>query len=185
MTRPAGGAPGPEGAVRRARESDAEAIARIYNQGIEDRVATFETEQRSVEEVRGWFEGSHPIAVAEEAGAVVAFAASSPFRSRACYAGVAELSVYVERERRGRGSGRRATGLLLRECEAAGFWKMIAGVFAGNEASLRLMRATGFREIGVYQKHARLDGAWRDVALFERLLGAAARDAGEYTPAMP
>ncbi|GAC1598960.1 MAG: hypothetical protein NVS4B10_09850 [Myxococcales bacterium] len=58
MTRPAGGAPGPEGAVRRARESDAEAIARIYNQGIEDRVATFETEQRSVEEIRGWFQGA-------------------------------------------------------------------------------------------------------------------------------
>jgi phosphinothricin acetyltransferase len=160
--------------VRRARESDAEAIARIYNQGIEDRIATFETVPRTAEDVRAWFAASHPIVVAEEDGAVVAFASASPFRARACYAGVAELSVYVGRSHRGRGAGRRATELLLRECEGAGYWKIIAGVFTDNAPSLRLMSATGFREVGVYKHHAKLDGVWRDVALFERLLGEAA-----------
>jgi L-amino acid N-acyltransferase YncA len=160
--------------VRPARESDAEAIARIYNQGIEDRIATFETVLRSAEDIRAWFAASHPVVVAEEAGEVIAFASASPFRARACYAGIAELSVYVGRSHRGRGAGRRATELLLRECEGAGFWKIVAGVFSDNAPSLRLMSAAGFRQVGVYKNHAKLDGVWRDVALFERLLGEAA-----------
>lgn len=171
--------------ARPGRVEDAAAIARIYSEGIEERTATFETQPRTEADVRPWFAGSHPVAVAEEAGRVVAFAAASPFRARACYAGVAELSIYVARDFRGRGAGRAALDQLVRSAEEEGFWKLLGGVLSGNAASLRLLRAAGFREVGVYRKHARLDGAWRDVVLLERLLGEAARAAADDEAARP
>jgi phosphinothricin acetyltransferase len=158
--------------TRAAALGDAAAIARIYNEGIEDRISTFETRPRTAQEIESWF-GGHPILVVEEAGAPVGFAALSQFRARACYAGVAELSIYVARTHRGRGAGAVALRALVAEAEAAALWKIIAGVFTGNEPSLRLLGAAGFREIGVYRKHAKLDGAWKDVVLLELLLGEA------------
>src|SRR5262249_10169882 len=158
--------------TRPAEPGNAAAIARIYNEGIEDRVATFETCPRSPEDVAGWFDGAHPVVLVEEDGRAVAFASTSAYSARACYRGVAEFSVYVAREARGRGAGRLALGGLLAAAERAGFWKLVSRVFPENAASRRLLRAWGFREVGVYQKHARLDGAWRDVVIVERLLEA-------------
>lgn len=157
--------------ARVARPSDAPAIARIYNQGIEDRLATFETRLRSAGDVRAWFDGVHPLVVVEDGGAVIAFAATSSYRPRECYAGVAEFSVYVAREARGRGAGRVAMEALVREAERSGFWKLVSRVFKENTPSLRLLASVGFREVGTYEKHARLDGVWRDVIIVERLLG--------------
>ena len=88
--------------ARVATPHDAAAIARIYNQGIEDRMATFETRLRSDQDVRSWFDGVHPVVVVEDDGEMVAFAATFQYRPRECYAGVAECSVYVARDRRGR-----------------------------------------------------------------------------------
>ena len=147
-------------------------MAAIYNQGIEDRVATFETLPRSAEDVRAWFDGTHPIVVVEHEGRIVAFASTSTYRPRECYAGIAEFSVYVDREARGRGAGRVAMEASLREAERAGMWKLVSRVFRENAASLQLLRAVGFREVGTYEKHARLDGAWRDVVIVERLIPA-------------
>lgn len=161
--------------TRPATSGDAEAIARIYNEGIEDRVATFETRPRSVEDVRGWFDGVHPIVVAEEDGRVLAFASTSAYRPRDCYAGIAEFSVYVAREARGRGAGRVAMEALIAEAERAGFWKLVSRVFPQNTASLRLLRSLGFREVGRYEKHGKLDGVWLDVVIVERLLQANVR----------
>jgi len=158
--------------VRQATVRDAEAIARIYNDGIEDRVATFETRPRSAQDVEAWFDGAHPIVVVEDAGRVFAFASMSTYRPRECYAGIAEFSVYVAREARGRGAGRTAMEALIGEAERAGFWKLVSRVFPENVASLALLRSIGFREIGTYEKHARLDGVWRDVVIVERLLAA-------------
>jgi len=158
--------------ARIATHEDGEAIAVIYNQGIEDRVATFETRARSHEDVRTWFDGAHPIVAVEHEGRIVAFASTSPYRARECYAGIAEFSVYVAREARGRGAGRVAMEALLREAERAGLWKLVSRVFPENAASLRLLRSVGFREVGTYQKHARLDGQWRDVVIVERLIPA-------------
>lgn len=87
---------------RPAVPEDAAAIARIYNGGIEGRVATFETRPRTAEEILSWFGGRHPVVVVEEGGEVLAFAATSEYRSRGCYAGVAEFSVYADRGARGR-----------------------------------------------------------------------------------
>ena len=156
--------------ARPAAPEDAAAIAHIYNYGIEERVATFETRARTAKEIRTWLGGRHPVVVVVEGGDVVAFATTSEYRPRECYAGVAEFSVYVESAARGRGAGRVAMEALIRAAERAGFWKLVSRVFVENEPSRSLLRSVGFREVGVYERHARLDGAWRDVVIVERLI---------------
>jgi L-amino acid N-acyltransferase YncA len=158
--------------ARPAIPEDAAAIAAIYNQGIADRVATFETRPRSATDIQTWFDGTHPLVVVEDNGEVIAFAATSLYRPRECYAGIAEFSVYTARTARGRGAGRLAMQTLLAASEAAGFWKLVSRVLVENTASRALLRAVGFREVGVYEKHAQLDGIWRDVVIVERLLPA-------------
>ncbi len=158
--------------ARMATSEDAPAIASIYNQGIEDRVATFETRLRSPEEIYAWFDGVHAIVVVEEGREVVAFAATFMYRPRECYAGVADFSVYTARESRGRGAGRLAMEALLLAAERAGFWKLTSRVFVHNVPSRTLLRSLGFREVGVYEKHAQLDSVWHDVVIVERLIPA-------------
>lgn len=157
--------------LRLATPHDAAAITTIYNQGIEDRIATFETRLRTPQEIEQWFDGVHPIVALEsDGGQVIAFASTSVYRPRSCYAGIAEFSVYVERAWRGRGAGRQALERLLQEAEQAGFWKLVSRVFVENAASRALLRSQGFREVGVHEKHAQLDGVWRDVVIVERIL---------------
>lgn len=156
--------------TRPAMPDDAPAIARIYNEGIEDRIATFETRLRNADDVRAWFDGRHPVVVAVDGAAVLGFAATSAYRPRPCYDGVAEFSVYVARDARGRGVGRAALQALIRAAGHAGFWKLVSRVFVENAASRALLRSVGFREVGIYERHARLDGLWRDVVIVERLL---------------
>lgn len=156
--------------TRSAEPSDAAAIARIYNEGIEDRLATFETEPRGEDAVLRWLAEGHPLVVAEEDGEVVAWAAAHPYRPRAAYAGVGDFSIYVGRERRGRGLGRSTLAALVAECERRGYWKLVSRIFPENDASLALCRSLGFREVGVYRRHGRLDGEWRDCAIVELLL---------------
>jgi phosphinothricin acetyltransferase len=158
--------------ARRATPADAPAIAEIYNQGIVDRVATFETSPRTAEDILPWFDGTHPIVVVEDDQAIVAFASTSTYRPRACYAGIAEFSVYVARAQRGRGAGRLAMQALIAASEQAGLWKLVSRVFVENAPSRSLLDALGFREVGIYEKHGRLDGAWRDVVIVERLIEA-------------
>jgi L-amino acid N-acyltransferase YncA len=160
--------------IRPARPEDAAAIARIYNEGIEDRVATFETEPREPQEIAAWLEEDLALVVAEVDGEVVAWAAAHTYRDREAYAGVGEFSIYVSRDARGLGLGRATLQGLIDECEQRGLWKLLSRVFPENEASLALCRSAGFREVGVYRRHAKLDGEWRDVVIVERLLGEAA-----------
>ena len=157
-------------AARAATPADAERIAQIYNEGIEDRVGTFETRPRTTDDIRAWFDGRHPIIVVEDGGAIVAFASTSSYRARECYAGIAEFSVYVTRSGRGRGAGTIAMRALIDASRSAGIWKLVSRIFIENAASRRLMASMGFREVGIYEKHARLDGQWRDVVIVERLI---------------
>lgn len=155
---------------RTATLNDIPALTRIYNQGIEDRIATFETRPRTEADVQGWFDGVHPIVVVEVDGQVQAFASTSSYRARECYAGIAEFSVYVAREARGQKLGEIAMKGLIEESEKAGFWKLLSRVFPENHASLKMLSRVGFREVGTYEKHGKLENQWRDVVIVERLL---------------
>jgi phosphinothricin acetyltransferase len=159
---------------RLATVEDAAAIAHIYNAGIADRIATFETRSRSADEVEAWFDGRHPVVVVEDDGRIVAFASTSTYRPRDCYSGIAEFSVYTARDGRRRGYGRAALERLFAEAARAGFWKLVSRVFVENTASRRLLAGAGFREVGIYERHGQLDGRWRDVVIVEKLLGPAA-----------
>jgi phosphinothricin acetyltransferase len=164
-------------AVRAAELRDAAVIATIYNQGIAERIATFETEPRTPEQIcvqlaeKG---DRYPTIVVERDGRVIAWAAASSYRSRPCYAGVAEHSVYVDQAARGIGAGRAALDALCQACAERGFWKLVSRIFPENTASLALHARVGFRMVGTYQRHAQLDGVWRDVVIVEKLLGDAA-----------
>jgi phosphinothricin acetyltransferase len=167
------------GLTRLAEPQDAAAIARIYNQGIEDRIATFETEPRSAADVERLLTQRaerYPTIVVERAGEVVAWASAGTYRSRACYDPIAEHSVYVERGHRGTGAGRLALEALIAEAERRGFLKLVSRIFPENTASLGLHQRVGFREVGTYRRHGKLDGAWRDCVIVEKLLGEAAED---------
>jgi L-amino acid N-acyltransferase YncA len=163
--------------ARPAGREDAPAIARIYNQGIEERIATFETEPRSVadmEQVLIEKEGRYPTVVVERGGIVVAWASAGTYRSRACYDPIAEHSVYVDRAQRGTGVGKLALEALIADAERRGFLKLVSRIFPENAASLALHRSVGFREVGVYHRHGMLDGIWHDCVIVEKLLGEAA-----------
>jgi L-amino acid N-acyltransferase YncA len=163
--------------VRLAARSDAGAIARIYNQGIEERIATFETEPRTPAQIAAQLTDKgerYPTVVVERNGVVVAWASAGPYRSRPAYAGVAEHSVYVDRDARGAGAGRAALAGLCREYAARGFWKLASRIFPENVASLALHERAGFRVVGVYRRHGKLEGQWRDCVIVEKLLGDAA-----------
>jgi L-amino acid N-acyltransferase YncA len=161
--------------ARVARPGDADAIAAIYNAGIAERTATFETRPRSADDVREWFDGRHPIVVVEEPpGRVLSFATTSAYRpARECYAGIAEFSVYTAPDSRGRGAAKLAMATLVAAGEERGFWKLVSRILVENAASRHLLAGLEFREVGIYRRHARLDGEWRDVVIVERLLGEA------------
>ena len=159
--------------TRLATAADAAAIASIYNEGIADRVATFETEPRTVEQIAAQLADKgdrFPTVVAERDGCVVAWAGAGAYRSRPAYAGVAEHSVYVARAARGSGAGRAALEALCRAYAERGFWKIVSRIFPENTASLALHERCGFRTVGVYRRHGKLEGQWRDCVIVERLL---------------
>jgi phosphinothricin acetyltransferase len=148
-------------------EQDWPAVAAIYEEGIRTRNATFETAAPAWPD----WDASHlaePRLVAEDEAGVAGWAALTPVSSRCCYAGVADVSIYVAGRARGRGVGRTLLGELVRRAEEAGLWTLQAGVFPENEPSLRLHESCGFRRVGVRERLGRLDGTWRDVVLLER-----------------
>ena len=156
--------------VRAARREDAPAITAIYNQGIEDRIGTFETVPRAVADIEPWFDHAKAfVSVENGAGEVVGYAVAHPYADRCCYAGIGEFSVYVRRDARGAGVGRVAMTALADAAREAGLWKLLSRVFPENRASLNLMAWSGFKEIGVHEKHGKLDGVWRDCVIVERV----------------
>ena len=159
--------------IRSAAAGDADAICRIYNQGIRDRVATLETEERTPEERTQWLGARgprHPVLVAEADGGVVGWASLNVFNARRAYDHVADLSLYVEREWRGRGVGRRLLDALVARAIELGYHKLVLAAFPWNAAGMRAYGRAGFREVGIYREQGRLDGRWVDTVVMEKIL---------------
>ena len=158
--------------VRKAVPSDGARIADIYNQGIQARTATFETDLRTAEEQQQWLEehAGAPAVVAVVNGGVVGFAHAAAYRSRPCYRGIGEFSVYVDASSRSCGVGKTLLNALVAEAQALGYWKLVSRIFDFNTASRKLCQACGFREVGIYEKHGKLDGRWIDCVIVERVI---------------
>lgn len=159
--------------IRPAAPRDAAAVTRIYNDGIEDRIATFETRLRTPAELEERIAGGEPMIVAERGGAVVGFASWTPYSDREAYAGVGTYTVYVARGARGARIGSSLLRQLVANAQAAGLWKLLSLILTSNDASIALAHRCGFRDVGVQLRHSRLDGEWRDVLLVELLIGDA------------
>lgn len=161
--------------IRDARPADAAAICLIYNQGIEDRVATLETELRTPEERRAWMAARtprYPVLVAEAGGGghVVAWASLNAFSARRAYDTVADLSIYVERGWRGKGVGRALLAETLARARRLGYHKVVLAALASNAPGEALYTRSGFSRVGVYREQGLLDGRWTDVLIMETLL---------------
>ena len=166
---------GPHGLTTRlATLADAEAICRIYNQGIEDRVATLETELRTPDERRQWLAARsprHPVIVADANGTIAGWGSLNVFNAREAYCLVADFSVYVERGWRGQGVGRVLLTRLIELSREHGYHKLVLSAFPTNAAGMALYTSLGFRTVGIYREQGRLDGRWVDTIVMEKLLG--------------
>ena len=156
--------------IRVGKTDDAEAIAEIYNQGIEEGTATFEVTPRTGKDIIKWFDRPHLIVVAEKNNNIVGFASISEYSDRECYKGIAECSLYIARNMRGKGVGTKIMESLIKEAETMGYWKLLGKIFLENTASLTLVKKLGFRIVGIHEKHAAINGVWKDVYLVERLI---------------
>lgn len=159
--------------MRDATAADAAAVCRIYNQGIEDRLATLETETRTPEERGAWLAARgprHPVLVGEMDGAVVGWGSLNAFNPRRAYDHVADFSLYVERGWRGRGVGRRLLEALIARARALGYHKLVLSAFPFNPAGMPVYRRAGFREVGTYREQGQLDGKWVDTIVMEKIL---------------
>lgn len=161
-----------EVAIRPAGPTDAEAIARIYGQGISERVATFQTQAPTPDEIAAQIAGGALILVAEVGGHVVGWASVGPYDDlHDYYAGVGEATLYVDRGARRGGAGRTLLEALAAEAEDRRYHKLIGKIFSSNEPSIALVKSCGWRAVGVHRRHGSLDGGWKDVLVVERLLG--------------
>lgn len=158
--------------IRRATEADIPAITEIYNHAVLNTVATFDVEAKSIEDRLSWFRRhgpKHPVMVAEHGGRVVGWASLSEWSERCAYEDCLEISLYVDVDHRSRGIGRRLFELTIDAGKQAGVRTIIARIAAGNEASIHLCEATGFRYIGVMRQAGRKFGKILDVELYQLL----------------
>jgi phosphinothricin acetyltransferase len=162
--------------LRSARAEDLPAVAALYNAGIAERVATFETRPRKPGELERWLDDGQPFVVAERDGKVVGWARAGAYSDRNVYRGVGEHAVYVDPDARGLGLGRRLLEALCEESERKGIYKLTSRVFTDNAASRAAHRAAGFEEVGIQRRHGKLEGVWKDCVIVEKLLGDAQGD---------
>jgi phosphinothricin acetyltransferase len=156
--------------IRPARGEDVPAMTTVYNHGIAEGEATFETRAREEAEVAAWLDGP-PLLVADgDHGEILGFARAIPYSDRCAYAEVGEYAIYLAPEARGRGVGTALLEALADAATAAGYHKLIGRLLTTNAAAHALAARCGFRTVGVHRRHGRLDGRWRDVTVVERLL---------------
>lgn len=159
--------------IRDAGEADAAALVTIYNQGIADRIATLETEERTPEERKQWLAARgprHPVLVAEMDGTVVGWGSLNQFNPRKAYDFVADFSVYVERAWRGKGVGGALLRALIARAKQLDYHKLVLSAFPWNAAGMALYQRYGFRTVGIYKEQGLLDGEWVDTIIMEKIL---------------
>jgi phosphinothricin acetyltransferase len=158
--------------IRRATLPDLEAITEIYNQAILNTVATFDTQIKTAEGQRGWFEqhgDKHPILVAEQDGVLVGWASLSAWSDRCAYSDTAEISLYVEENHRNQGIGRKLSEAIIKAGRDAGLHTLIARITEGNTASIHIAESQGFEHIGIMREVGRKDGRLLDVHLMQKI----------------
>ena len=160
--------------IRDAAQVDVDAITAIYNQGIEDRMATLETRTRTPAEQTEWL-ASHgkryPVLVAlSDAEQVIGWGSLNQFNLRPAYQHVVDFSIYVARDQQGQGVGDCLLKALESRARSLGYHKMVLAAFTANQRSLRLNERNNFRLVGVYREQGMLDGKWMDVTIMEKLL---------------
>jgi L-amino acid N-acyltransferase YncA len=157
--------------IRAASGADADAIATVYSQGVEERVATFQPDPVEASAFAARIEAGELFLVAEEGADVIGVAWVSDYDPlHDYYAGVGEATLYVERSARRGGAGRMLLEALATQAASGGRHKLVAKIFASNEPSLALFASCGYREVGVHLRHGRLDDEWKDVVVVERAL---------------
>ncbi len=159
--------------IRPARVEDAKEIARIYNQGVQDRAATFENAYVTPDERYLWLAArpdKYPVLVAEVKHTLMGWAALTPYSPRACYNGIAELSIYIERSLRGHGVSLELMKALQDLAREKGFYKLVGRIIRENEGARKLCQATGWKEVGIHEKHGKLGNEWHDLVLVEYLI---------------
>ncbi|HYH60813.1 MAG TPA: GNAT family N-acetyltransferase [Solirubrobacterales bacterium] len=160
--------------IRDAEPGDAGAVAAIHNEAISAGGATFRTDPRPLDIVEGIISNGRPFLVATIDGEVAGWASTGPYEEgNPYYDGVGECAVYVASSARGQGLGATLLGALAEATESAGMFKLVAKVFASNEASLRLFKRCGYIEVGTHIRHGRLRNEWKDVVVLEKLIGEA------------
>ena len=160
--------------VRSATAADLDAIGRIYNEGIEDRVATLDEDPKTAGDMASWWsshQGRFAVLVAEDAsGEITGWASLNPYSNRCAYAGVADLSIYVARAARGSGVGSVLLRALEKTAKAHDFRKIVLFTFTFNAGGQGLYRKLGYREVGVFHEMGKLDGKFVDVMAMEKTL---------------
>lgn len=159
--------------VRPAGNHDLAAILHIYNQGIEDRIATLEMDTKDISYMQHWFEQHqhrYAVLVAEMEGEVIGWASLNPYSQRCAYDGVADLSVYIAREHRGNGVGSMLLEQLEQVARSNNFHKIVLFTFPFNQVGQGLYHKLGYWEVGVFHEQGILDGKYVDVMAMEKLL---------------
>ena len=159
--------------IREARQSDIEEILAIYNEGIVDRIATLETTTKDRLYMSEWFnqhQERYKVVVADLNGKVAGWASLNPYNNRKAYEGVADLSIYIKRECRGRGIGGKLLSSIQKMAVENQFFKIVLFTFPFNELGQGLYKKQGFREVGIFRNHGKLDGKYVDVMAMEKLL---------------
>ncbi|MGE7951022.1 N-acetyltransferase family protein [Lysinibacillus xylanilyticus] len=153
--------------IRKMEQKDLIEVLKIYQEGINTGMATFET---NVPSEQVWNEKHHATLrfVAEEHNKVVGWIAISPVSTRTVYSGVGEVSVYILSDRKGKGIASKLFEILIEESEKAGFWTLQSSIFAINTSSIQLHKKMGFRMVGTREKIAQLHGKWHDTVIMEK-----------------
>ena len=161
--------------IREAKISDLNAITEIYNEVIRTTTATFDTEPKTEDEQKAWFDShgpKYPILVAESSGVVVGWASLSKWSDRGAYSDTAVVSLHVKGEFRGKGIGRKLMGAIISEGKRVGLHTVIARIAEGNYVSIHLAESVGFRHIGVMKEVGRKFGKLLDVYLMQKIFTA-------------